>query len=394
MNDDTRPPGDSAPVNRGPLAGIRVLDFTLMMAGPVCTLMLGDLGADVIKVEAPEGDPIRRTGDTRLGGETEYTLSLNRNKRGIVLDLKTAQGRADALKLAAHCDIVVENFRPGTADRLGIGYEALRAVNPRLIFCAMSGFGDDGANRDRPALDPIIQAMSGAMQLTGTPESGPLRTGIALGDFITPVFAVTGILAALHARNASGVGQRVDLSMLDAAIFSMLPREGYYFATGKQPPRTGNRHYQIAPYNSYTTADGRQIFIMAHDDKYWQAVLIALADPDIANDVRFKDNASRCRHRDAFEAILGAAFARLSAAEWTRRLTDAGAIFSLVRNFDEVFSDPDVERHMMRRVTHPTAGEVKQLAYPVRFSATPTGIRRAAPLLGEHGEEIRREFGL
>ena len=378
----------------GPLHGITVIDFTQMMAGPLCTMLLGDLGAEIIKVESPEGDPIRRTGDTRIGGETEYTLSLNRNKRSIALDLKTPEGLRAALKIADQCDIAVENFRPGTADRLGIGWEALHARNPRLIYCAMSGFGNDGAHRDRPALDPIIQAMSGVMQLTGTAESGPLRTGFALGDFITPVFAVTGILAALHVRAVHGIGQRVDLSMLDAAVFSMLPREGFFFATGEQPPRTGNQHYQIVPYNSYTTSDGRQIFIMAHDEKFWAALLAALDDPGLSADARFADNAGRRVHRDELDSRIARVFTTRPSAEWMERLSAAGALFSLVRTMDEVFADPDVVRHMVRSVDHPAAGTVRLLGHPVRYSATPASIRLPAPLLGQHSEELRREFGL
>ncbi|MEO8297291.1 MAG: CoA transferase [Burkholderiales bacterium] len=379
--------------SHGPLHGLRVLDLTQMMAGPMCTMLLGDLGADIIKVEPPEGDAIRRTGDTQIGGETDYQLSLNRNKRSIVLDLKTDAGRGAVQQLARQVDIVVENFRPGTADRLGAGFEALRALNPRLIYCAMSGFGADSSNRDRPALDPIIQAMSGIMQLTGTVASGPLRTGFALADFVTPLIATIGIVAAVNARHATGIGQRVDLSMLDATIFAMLPRDGYYFATGRTPERIGNGHYQIVPYGSYRTADQRDIFIMAHSDKFWLALVEALGDPALA-DARLASNAGRLAEREQVDRRVAAAFATRTAADWHQRLNAAGALFSPVRDLDEVFADPEVQAGMVKELDHPSAGRIKVLNNPLRLSDTPTSIRRPPPLLGEHSDEIRRQFDL
>lgn len=378
---------------RGPLHGLVVLDLTQMMAGPLCTMLLGDLGADVIKVEPPEGDAVRRTGDVRIGGESDYQLSLNRNKRSIVLDLKTPQGQAAARAIAARADILVENFRPGTAERLGMGYEALRAANPRLIYCAMAGFGGHGAHRDRPALDPIIQAMSGLMQLTGTPETGPLRTGFAVADYVTPLFAVIGITSAVAARHATGTGQRVDLSMLDATVFTLMPREGYYFATGAAPQRSGNAHFQIVPYNSYRTADGRDVFVMAHTDKFWRTLVQAIDDPALA-DPQLQTNAGRQAQRAFVEARLAGAFAQRSAAEWDQRLGRAGALYSLVRDFDEVFNDPEVQASMVREIDHPTAGRVRVLAPPFQLSETPPSVRRPPPLLGEHTREICEAFGL
>jgi len=384
-DEDTRP--------KGPLHGIRVLDLTQMMAGPLCTMLLGDMGAEIIKVEPPEGDNIRRTGDTRIGGETEYTLSLNRNKRSIVLDLKSDAGQKAARHIAAQCDVFVENFRPGTADRLGMGWDDLHAINPRLVYCAMSGFGDAGRDRDRPALDPIIQAMSGIMQLTGSKETGPLRTGFALADFVTPVFALSGILAALYARTQSGLGQRVNISMLDAAVFSMVPREGYYFATGRTPNRLGNGHYQIVPYNTFDTSDDRQIFVMAHTDKFWHALIKALSVPELS-DARFAANAGRRDHRDEVNALIAGAFSRRTAAEWSPLLTASGALFSVVRTLDEVFEDPEVQRSMIRTIDHPAAGPIRLLANPVRLSDTPLDIRYPPPLLGEHTDELKAQFGL
>ncbi|OGK82303.1 MAG: alpha-methylacyl-CoA racemase [Candidatus Rokubacteria bacterium GWC2_70_16] len=372
----------------GPLEGIRVLDFTQMMAGPLCAMLLGDLGADVIKIEPPEGDAIRRTGDTFLGGETESFLSFNRNKRSVVLDLKAEAGREAGRGLAAGADVVLENFRPGSAERLGVGYEVLRALNPRLVYCSISGFGREGADRARPALDPVIQAMSGIMQLTGSDETGPLRTGFPFSDLVTPLLATIGVLAALRVRERTGRGQRVDLSMLDATIFGMMPRDAYFFATGRTPSRLGNEHYQIAPWNTYATADGRYLMVVAHTEKFWHALITALAAPELGADPRFLSNADRVRNRTALNARLAAAFRTASLDEWTPRLTAAGVLFAPVRSFPEVFSDPRVRREMLVELDHPTAGRITVLANPLRFSETPATVRRCPPRLGEHTAEV------
>lgn len=372
----------------GVLDGIRVLDLTQMVAGPLCTLLLGDLGADVIKVEPPQGDSARGIGLNRACGESDYFISLNRNKRSIVLDLKSKSGIATLKALAAGCDILVENFRPGTLEKLGVGFDTLRQTNPGLIYCGMPGFSADGPYRDRPALDPVIQAMSGIMQLTGTPSSGPLKTGILTSDFIPPLFATIGIMAALYTRRSSGQGQRVDVSMLDATVFSMLPREGYYFSTGKTPARLGNGHYQIAPWNSFVTSDGRYLIVVAHTDKYWRVLLGAIGKESLVDDPRFETNALRLANRDALEAILCEAFAKETLATWSDRLTEAEVLFAPVRDFDEVFSDPAVRDQMVVHLPHPTAGEVSVLNNPIRLSANPPSIRRAPPLLGEHTAEV------
>ncbi|MGE4336701.1 MAG: CaiB/BaiF CoA transferase family protein [Pigmentiphaga sp.] len=371
-----------------PLHGLRVLDFSQMMAGPLATMLLGDFGADVLKIEPPAGDPMRRTGETRIGGESEYYLSLNRNKRSVVLDLKSPEGLRAVQALAREADIVVENFRPGAAERLGIGYESLRALNPRLIYCSLTGFGTDSVHGARPALDPVIQAMSGIMQLTGTAESGPLRTGFPVSDFVTPLLAVCGILAAVTARQASGQGRKVELSMLDATIFSMLPREGYYFATGEVPHRSGNGHYQIAPYNSYRTTDGREIFLIGHTDAYWQAIVQALGDAAIAADERFTTASLRHANRQALDAALAAVLGRGTLAHWRERLAAAGALFSVVRTWDEVFEDPEVRRNMVVDVAHPMAGNVRLLGNPIRFDGAAIPVTRHPPQLGEHSGEV------
>ena len=372
----------------GALHGVKVVDLSQVIAGPLCTLLLGDFGADVIKIEPPDGDSSRQLGSTRLGGDSDYYLAANRNKRSVVLDLKTPRGLAMVKALIRGADVVVENFRPGVMERLGLSYETLLADNPGLIYCSINGFGHDGPHRDKPALDPVVQAMSGVMQLTGTPDSGPLKTGILLSDFVTPLFGTMGVLAALYARNASGKGQRIDVSMLDATIFAMLPRDGHFFATGETPARMANAHYAIVPYNTFRTSDDRHIMVIAHDDKFWRALTKGLGLDALVDDARFRGGPERAANRQALEALMTDAFVGATLDHWEGRLTASGALFAPVRDFEQVFGDPGVKAGMVATVAHPTAGEVRLLKSPVRFSVTPADIRRAPPLLGEHTDAV------
>jgi crotonobetainyl-CoA:carnitine CoA-transferase CaiB-like acyl-CoA transferase len=376
----------------GILKGIRVLDLTQMVAGPLCTMLLGDLGADVIKVEPAGGDASRGIGVNRACGESDYFLSLNRNKRSIVLDLKSAEGVATLKALAEHADLVVENFRPGTMEKLGLGYDMLSETNPGLIYCGMSCFGTSGPYRDRPALDPVVQAMSGVMQLTGTAASEPLKTGILIADLVPPLFGTIGILAALYARTSTGKGQRVDVAMLDATIFSMVPREGFYFSTGKTPERNGNAHYQISPWNTYLTSDQRHIMVVAHTEKYWRALLAAIDRKSLASDARFSTNSGRMQHREQLDEQINAAFAGDTLEGWTRRLTDGDVLFAPVRNFEEVFSDPVVRDTIVQTISHPLAGEISVLRNPIKLSEHPADIRLPPPLLGQHTDDVLAEL--
>lgn len=378
----------------GVLDGIRVLDLTQMVAGPLCTLLLGDLGAEVIKVEPPDGDASRQIGVNRECGESDYFLSLNRNKRSIVLDLKTPHGIASLKAIAMSSDILVENFRSGTMEKLGIGYDVLSAMNPGLIYCGMTGFGNSGPYRDRPALDPVIQAMSGIMQLTGTVESGPLKTGILTADFVPPLFGTIGVIAALYGRASSGKGQRVDVSMLDATVFSMVPREGFYFSTGQTPDRLGNAHYQISPWNTFKTADQRHLVVVAHTEKFWRALVSAVGRSDLVEDSRFSTNAVRLENRELLERELAIAFATDTLENWTRKLTEANVLFAPVRNFDEVFSDPVVRDDIVQVLDHPTVGKLPVLRNPIKLSGNRVDIRCPPPLLGEHTEEVLAQFGM
>ncbi|WP_263144945.1 CoA transferase [Pseudomonas sp. RIT-PI-AD] len=378
----------------GALEGLRVLDFTQMMNGPFGTMLLADFGADVIKVEPPEGDTMRKTGETFLGDDAVYFLTLNRNKRSVVIDLTTPEGQATAHELAAQVDIVVENFRPGVAEKLGIDYDTLKPLNPRMIYCSTSAFGRVGPDSKRPGMDPVVQAMSGIMQLTGDEATGPLKTGMPYSDLITPLLSTIGVLAALQARNKSGRGQRVDLSMLDATIFSMIPRDAYYFATGETPGRIGNAHWQIVPYNTYRTADDRHIMIIAHTDKFWQALTAALEAPELAGDPRFASKDGRLAHRELVDSGVAAAFAKKPMAYWDAKLLAAGVMYSPVLTFPEVFEDPRVQRDLVVEVDHPVAGVFKLITNPIRLSENPPSTRLAPPVLGQHTAEVLAEFGI
>ncbi|MEK7878624.1 MAG: CoA transferase, partial [candidate division NC10 bacterium] len=378
----------------GALEGIRVLDLSQLMAGPLATLLLGDMGADVIKIEPPDGDAMRSTAETFINGENSFFLSLNRNKRSVVLDLKREAGHQAFMRLAETADVVLENFRPGAVARLGVDYDAVRRVNPRIVYCSVSGFGQRGPNRNRPAVDPIIQAESGLMSLTGTPESGPLRTGMPIADFVAPVFAALAIVSALFARAATGVGQKIELSMLDSSIFSMIPREGYFFIGGQDPPRLGNEHFQVVPTNVYPTSDGRLIKIVAHVEKFWQLLVLALGDDGLAEDPRFRTNADRLKHREEVDRRLRAIFSQRTLSEWTARLSEHGVLFAAVRDMSEVLTDPELlADEMVVELDHPVAGRIKLLGNPMKFAGTPVGFRRPPPLLGQHTREVLREAG-
>lgn len=370
------------------LKGLKVLDFTQMMTGPMATMLLADSGADVIKVEQPSGDPFRKSGETTLNGTGAFFLGVNRNKRGIVLDLKSPEGLEAARALAAEADVFIENFRPGFTERLGLGYEALRALNPKLIYCSLTGFGQSGPDRNRPALDMVIQAMSGLMQITGSQESGPLRTGFPFSDLVTALMATIGILTAVQSRHKTGLGQRIDLSMMDASIFSLVPRDVYFDATGPTPDRLGNEHWDIVPNNTYPTKDGREVMIITINDKFWQILCDALGAPELKTDPATATKAARLQNRDLVNQRLADLFLTKTLAEWDPILLAAGAIYGPVRTWPEVFNDPKVVNDLIRTIDSPSTGPFKIINNPLNFSATPTEIHSAPPALGEHNDSI------
>lgn len=374
------------------LAGIRVIDFTHMIAGPLSTMLLADLGADVVKIEPAEGETARHLGDRIAGEDTDYFLALNRNKRSVVMDLK-APGDIETLRaLIADADVVVENFRAGTMERLGLGYAALKKLNPGLIYCSVSGFGPTGPASHKPAVDPIIQALSGIMQLTGTEESGPLKTGFPLGDYVSPLFATIGILAALLERKVTGAGKRVDVSMLDATVFSMVPREGAFFAQGKEPVRRGNGHSQMVPANTYFTADGRQIYVFVHSEKFWKVLAAMLEDEVLSSDPRFASNALRLQNREEVDSRIAAAFGARPLAYWISRIDEAGASAAPIRTFPEVFADPLVYDNMVATLPHASGDVIRLLKTPICFDGVRPEIRSAPPALGGDREAVLAEL--
>jgi crotonobetainyl-CoA:carnitine CoA-transferase CaiB-like acyl-CoA transferase len=370
------------------LKGIKILDFTQMMTGPMATMLLADVGADVVKVEQPAGDPFRKSGETGIEGDGAFFLGVNRNKRGVVIDLKTAEGQEQARKLALEADVLVENFRPGFTDKVGLDYEELKKRNPRLIYCSITGFGREGPNASRPALDQVIQAYSGLMQVTGTRDSGPLKIGFPFSDLVTALFGTIGILTALQARHQTGLGQRVDLSMMDASLFSHVPRDVYFSLTGQTPERWGNEHWDIVPNNVYGTADDQDIMIITINDKFWKILCEAMGDPGFATEPKFATKDARLANRQELDDRLAALFRTRTLAEWDPILKEAGAIYGPVRTWPEVFADPATQRDMLRTLTHPSGKVFEVINNPLRFSETPTNIHSPPPVLGQHNDQL------
>lgn len=378
----------------GPLDGIRVLDLTRVLAGPVATMILGDMGADVIKVEDPHGgDLYRTTGYLRQGGESVNFLTANRNKRSLTLDLRRDAAREVLFRLVDVSDVLVENYRPGVSDKLGIGPDVLQRRNPRLIHCSITGFGHDGPYRDLPAVDPVIQALSGLMGLTGDEGGRPVRLGSAVGDLYGAHTAVEGILLALLTRTRTGIGQRVDVSLLRASVFALMPREGELFATGQSPPLMGSAHPQFVPFQAFETSEGWLYLAVFHDELF-RKLCDALGRPELPSDARFATSPARVEHRDVLVELLAEVFRERPALDWLDRLAGAGVPCAPINQLGDVFEDPQVvhDRSVVT-VEHPTAGTVRTLRNPIRLSDTPAEVRRPPPLLGEHTREILEDLG-
>ncbi len=381
---------------RQPLSGIRILDLTVMTAGPVGTMMLGDMGADVIKIEElRDGELSRNMGTMYVGKESANFLSQNRNKRSVRLDLKKPGGQAVFLKMAAQADVVTENFRPGTLDRLGIGYEALRAINPRIIFASISAFGQSGPYAHLPANDPIVQALSGPMHMTGDAQGDPVRVGHPYPDFGAAALLAFGVSAALLHRERTGEGQSLDLSLLTGTIFSAIPRDGETLRSGKAPPRLGSGHPAFVPYRNFKGSDGAPFFLSCFTEKFWASVCEALERPDLKTDPRTRSNVDRCAHREFVDAELQSIFAGRPTQEWLARLAKFNVPCAPVQDLNHALRhDPQVRHNQtIVAVEHPTAGTVETLALPVHFHGTPAQYRKPPPRLGEHSVEVLREFG-
>ncbi|KQP95987.1 CoA transferase [Methylobacterium sp. Leaf117] len=379
-----------------PLAGLRVLDVTQVMAGPVCSMLLADLGADVIKVEPPgTGDQTRGAmGFKMKGPDSMGFLNMNRNKRSLALNLKSPAGRDLLLDMAETADIVVENYRPGVMARLGLGYEAMRARNPGLIYASISGFGQSGPWAKRPGYDLMAQAMSGVMSVTGHPGGPPVKAGVPVADIGCALFAVYGILSAYIGRQVSGAGQYIDASLFDSALAFSIWDTSEYWGTGRIPEPLGTANRMSAPYQAVRAADG--YFVMgATNQKLWRLLCDVLGREDLLADERFRDIAGRLAHREALIAALETSFAARNAEDWVSDLLAAGIPAGRMNTYPEAFeSEHGRHRQMRIEVPHPIEGSVPNIGFPVKLSGTPAEVRRHAPLLGEHTDEVLREFGL
>jgi crotonobetainyl-CoA:carnitine CoA-transferase CaiB-like acyl-CoA transferase len=379
----------------GPLDGIVVIELAHIMAGPVCGLMLADMGADVIKVEkVPGGDDSRRFLPPDIDGESAAFMIVNRNKRGIAVDLKTDDGKAILRRLLATADVVIENYRRGTMARLGLGYETLRQNNPGLIYCEVSGFGRTGPYRDRGGFDLIAQGMSGLMSITGEgPGRSPVKIGAPVTDITAGILAANGVLAAYIHRLKTGEGQRVDTSLFEAGIVHTYWQSAMAFATGNSPGPLGSAHPLNAPYQSFPTSDG-WINVGAANQTNWLKLLDALNAPTLATDPRFIDNEMRMRNLDALIPALNDVFATRPTAEWLDRLEAVGLPAGPILSIEEMHRDPQtLAREMVVRTSHSRLGEVETIGAPVKFSAAASGIRRGAPVLGEHSREVLAGYG-
>jgi len=374
----------------GALDHLLVLDLTGHLSGPYCAMMLADHGADVIKIEPPSGDSARHM-PPFVNGESAPFMTWNRNKRSIVLDLKRPDDKQRLLEFADRADILLENYRPGVLNRLGLGWDVLHARNPRLVLGSISGFGQTGPYSARGGFDLITQAMSGLMSINGPEEGDPFRLPIAISDVAAGMFLAFGVLAAIEARHRSGEGQHVETSLLEAATSFCVYESAHYFATGTRPPRIGQAHRGSAPYQCFATADGH-ITIGASQQKFFEALCGLLGLEELASDPRFRNNAERVAHNKALVALLSAKLCRQPSEYWLAALEKAGIPAGPVLYYDEVFTDPHMlAREMVAVWDHPVTGRFASLGVPVKLSATPGAVRRPAPRLGEHTDEVLGE---
>jgi formyl-CoA transferase len=375
--------------NNGPLDGIRVLDLTRVLAGPYCTMFLGDLGAEVIKVEQPGvGDDTRGWGPPFAGGESAYFLCVNRNKKSVTIDLKSTEGVALLGRLAQRADVLIENFRPGTMARLGLGEKELRTINPKLIYASLSGFGADGPMSDAPGYDLIVQAWGGLMSITGPADGEPSKVGVAIIDLVAGLMLGKSIAAALFAREKLGVGQKIDTSLLEAEVACLINVGSNYLIEGNIPRRWGNAHPSIVPYQSFKTGNGYLVIGVA-SESIWRRFCQAIGRSEWADDSRFEKNANRVENRSLLVGLLAEIFLSRNTDEWLTLLNSAGVPCAPVQTVDQVFKAPQVlHREMLVEVEHPTAGTVSMAGIPVKFSFTPASVRLAPPLLGQHTEEL------
>ena len=377
------------------LEGVRVLDLTRALAGPFCTLMLGDYGADVIKIELPgAGDDTRHWGPPFIGEESAYFLSINRNKRSLTLNFKEEQAREIFLKLVAQSDVVVENFTPGVMGRLGLEYATVKQANPNIIYCSISGFGQDGPYQSRPAYDQIMQGISGLMSITGELGGEPQKVGVAVTDIGSGMWAAFAVMSALHHRSQHGEGQYIDISMLDAQIAWLTYQAAYYFAYDRPPQRLGAAHPTLVPYQAFMCQDGKYLNVAVGSERLWDRFCQAVKREDLKDRPEFATNGVRVENRATLVPLLQEYFLTRAADDWVADLQQHNVPAGPINDLADVFSDPQVlHREMLLEMNHPTLGAIKQTGLPIKFSLTPGGLDRPPPLLGEHNGQILKDLG-
>ena len=382
------------PTNAGPLAGFTVLDLTRVLSGPYCTMMLGDMGARVVKVEQPgRGDDTRGWGPPFQNGESAYFMSVNRNKESVTLDFKHPEGRAVLDRLVAEADVLVENFRPGALERRGLGPDAVLSAHPKLVYCSISGFGQTGPRRAEPGYDAVMQGEGGLMSITGAPDGTPYRLGVAIADIVSGMFAAWGAALGLLARERTGRGQFIDVGMLDSVAAILTYQAGICFATGQAPPRLGNQHPTIVPYETLTASDG-DLVVAAGNDTLFARFCDVIGAPALARDPRFAANKGRVENQDALRPLLAERLRTRPRRHWLDRLKQAGVPCGAVRDLAEVLSDPQLhERMMVLPMTHPAAGPIQVLGTPVKLDGTPASVRTPPPVLGQHTRAVLGELG-
>ena len=372
-----------------------MLDLTRVLAGPFCTMMLGDLGADVMKVEAPGGsDETRSWGPPFQNGVSAYYLCANRNKRSITVNLKTEEGRELIRRLAKQSDVMIHNFKTGSMEKWELDYEQLKAINPRLIFCSITGFGETGPNRHLPGYDYIVQGMSGMMSITGGENSGPLKIGVAMMDILTGLYSAIAIEAALLEREKSGLGQKIDMALFDSGVSALVNVASNYLISGNVPQRLGNDHPNIVPYSTFRALDG-ELIIAVGNDRQFASLCEILGIPELAEDENYRTNEMRVRNRRQLTEILENRIRLKPVAEWMKRLSESTIPCGPINTLDQVFADPQIAaREMVVDVKHPEAGVVKLVGSPLKLSRTKVEVKRHPPIAGEHTEEILQELGL
>jgi crotonobetainyl-CoA:carnitine CoA-transferase CaiB-like acyl-CoA transferase len=377
-----------------PLEGIKVLDLSRALAGPYCTLMLADMGADIIKLEMPgRGDDSRAWGPPFVEGESAYFMSVNRNKKSLTLNLKNEKSKEIIYKLIKDSDVLVENFRPGTMEKLGLGYKQVKELNSKLIYASISGFGQDGPYKILPGFDQVLQGMGGLMSITGEPNGPPIKVGIAVADIAGGMFAAYGITLALFNRERTNKGQMIDVSLLDSQIAWLTYRAGSYFATGVIPHPLGSGHPTIVPYQAFKAKDA-YINIAAGNDQLWEKFCKATGLEKIIKNPRFATNAKRVENRDDVVKIIGEIIKDKYVEEWIQILRDTGVPCGPIYNMENLFSDPQVlHRNMVKELEHPKVGKIKVTGVPIKLSDTPGEILTAPPVLGQHTNEILTSLG-